>query len=154
MVKNKKQKIQELYDKLMNESEVARELGVSRQSMYDYRIRHGIKYSSKRAKEKTYLIRYHDRNKKIIDAYMSNINMDKICSRFGMNLPAINYILSRYGVKKPSISKAFKRNMEILKSRMGGTSVKELAERYNLNPLYVSTMIYKMKQKENIKKGI
>jgi DNA-binding CsgD family transcriptional regulator len=132
----------------MNESEVARKIGVSRQAMYDYRVRHDIKYDQRKAKQKTYTEKYSQRNAKIVDLYISGMPMDKICVKFNMNKPAINYILLKYKVKKPMVYPSIKRNMEIYRRRKNGASVKDMAKEYKLDPKYVSTMIYKMKQKE------
>jgi len=148
MIKRSEKEIRALYVELINESAVAKKLGVSRQSMYDYRIRHDIKYDPGKAKEKRHTEIYADRNAKIIDAYLAGIPMDKICARFNMNKPAINYILIKYKAKKPVIHPSLKRNMEIYKLRQRGTSIKELAERYDLTPQYVSTMVYKIKKRE------
>lgn len=148
MIKRSEKEIRALYEKLRNESEVARELGVSRQSIYDYRIRHNIKYDPKKAKIKTYAELYADRNSAIVDMYLSDVPMDKICAKFGMNPPAVNYILTKYKVKRPAIHPSMKRNEEIFKLRQSGVSVKSLAERFGLNPYYVSTMIYKIKKEK------
>jgi AraC-like DNA-binding protein len=152
VIKRSEDYIRKLYEKLMNESEVARELGVSRQSMYDYRVRHNINYNPDTAKVKTYNEKYADRNDKIVSMYLSGIPMEKICAKFEMNKPAINYILLKHKAKKPVVHPSLKRNVEIYRRRKHGTSVKEMAEEYGLDPKYVSTMIYKMKQKEESSK--
>ena len=136
----------------MNESEVARRIGVSRQSMYDYRVRHDIRYDPKKAKVKTYNEKYADRNDKIVSMYLSGTSMEKICAKFDMNPPAINYILLKHNAKKPAVHPSLKRNLEIYRRRKNGASVKDMAEEYGLDPKYVSIMIYKMKQKEESSK--
>lgn len=149
MIKISEMEVRKLYDRLRNESEVARHLGVSRQSMYDYRIRHEIKYDIKKAKEKTFNEKYAERNEDIISSYMSGMPLDNLCAKFSMNKPAINYILNKYKVKKPEIRKAITRNEEIYKLRMSGVSVKDIAEKYKLDPKYVSTMLYKIKRRKS-----
>ena len=146
MIKRSEQDIRKLYDNLMNEAEVARVIGVSRQSMYDYRVRHEIYYDPKKAKIKMYNVKYADRNAKIIDMHLSGSSMEKICVKFKMNKPAINYILLKHNAKKPAIHPSMSRNTEIYNLRKNGASVKDLAEEYGLKPMHISTMIYKMKK--------
>ena len=139
--------VKKLYAALPNESMVAEELGISRQALYDYRTRHGIKYDPIFAKEKTYKTRYGKRNAKMIKMYNDGTSMEKLMSVFGMNRPAINYILTKADVKRKYVHPSTERNNEILKLREGGVPVKKIAEEFDMNPLYVSTLIYKMKKK-------
>lgn len=151
MIKRSEKDVIGLYRKLMNESQVAKELGVSRQSMYDYRIRHNIPYDPNTAKEKTYDTLYKDRNEKIIRFYLSGIPMEKICKKFSMKKPAINYILLKAKVKKPVFHPSHERNMTILRLRKRGISIIALAKKYKMDPQYISSMIYKLKRKQKEK---
>ena len=152
MIKRSVEEVRQLYAACMNESEVARELGVSRQSMYDYRIRHGISYSPSKAKKKTYDVLYGTRNQQIKEDYLNEVPVEEICKKFDMNKPALNYILTKLGIKHPSIHPSYERNMQIMELRKEKISVKEIAERFKLKPIYVSSIIYKMKKEAAAKK--
>lgn len=147
MIKRSEDEVRSLYKKLMNESEVAREFGISRQSAYDYRVRHAIPYDPKVAKKKTYNVLYKERNEQIISMYLSGVPMEKICKKFSMNAPAINYILLKHKVKKPVVHPSYTRNMEIFKLRQEGVTISELAKKYDLDSRYLSSMIFKIKRK-------
>ena len=116
MIKRTEMEVQTLYDRLHNESAVAKKLGVSRHALYDYRVRHNIHYDPVQAKVKTYNAVYADRNNQIVNAYLSDVPMEQICSNFNMNKPAINYILLKYKVKRPAVKSPLvdERNANIL----------------------------------------
>lgn len=145
------EEIRALYKKLMNESEVARVLGVSRQSMYDYRIRHGIEYNLQTARKKKTDELYGKRNKDIIDYYIGGKDIEWLCKKFGMNPPAVNYILSKYKVKRPCVDKYTDRNKEILQLRKSGVTIGEIAEKYDLKKQYISTLLCSLKKQEKAK---
>ena len=147
MIKRSVNEVKALYAKYNNESEVARELGISRQSLYDFRIRHGIPYNAEKAKKKTHDAQYGERNENIIAAYQSGVTMAKLCAKFKMNAPAINYILTKYSVKKPAIHHSHERNLDIQKLRDKGMPIKEIAELYHMDRFYISTMLCKLKKK-------
>lgn len=137
--------IRELYKTNKTESEIAKLLGISRQSMYDYRQRHKIPYDKRKARIKIYNDLYYERNTKICSAYLGGKSIDDICSEFVMQKPAILYILNKCKVKKKAISAAAKRNADMLKMRENGDRVKDIAAQYNINPQYVSTVLYKLR---------
>jgi predicted DNA-binding protein YlxM (UPF0122 family) len=156
MIKKSEEEVRSLYKELMNESEVARVLGVSRQSAYDYRVRHGISYDARRAKKRKYDTVYKTRNEKIIDLYVSGESLDKLADRFKMRKPAINYILLKNKVKFPYVHPSHERNEQIYNLREQGVKVKELADRFKLNRFYVSSMLClhrKRLKKEETKNG-
>jgi Mor family transcriptional regulator len=145
--KNSIDKVKRLYITLHNESEVAKELGISRQALYEYRNRHGINYDPKSAKKKTYKDRYGIRNDKILKLYDNGTTINELAKLFNMKKPTINYILSKENVKRDYVHPSAKRNMEIFRLRKSGVPVRNLAKKYNLSRYYVSTMIYKLKNR-------
>lgn len=152
MLKTSLEEVRQLYASCMNESEVARVLGFSRQSMYDYRIRHGIPYNPVKAKKKTYDILYGERNNKIKDDYLNDMPVDEICEKYKMKKPALNYILTKLGIKHPAVHPSHERNAQIMEMRKEKIPVKEIAEKFGLKPIYVSSIIYKIKKDAKKKK--
>ena len=154
MIKRSVEDVTALYKKFSNESQVAHALGVSRQAMYEFRLRHGIRYNIDNAKQKTYDTLYKKRNEKIIALYQAGVDIEKICTKFNMNKPAINYILLKHKVKLPVFHPSHDRNIEIFRLHEQGVEVKELAKKYKLDPQYISSMIFKIRKKvEDEKKG-
>lgn len=152
MVKLSLAEVKQLYATCINESEVARVLGFSRQSMYDYRIRHGIPYNPEKAKKKTYDFLYGERNARIKDDYLDDMSVDDLCKKYKMKKPAMNYILTKLGIKQPAVHPSHERNLQIMEMRSENIPVKEIAEKFGLKPIYVSSIIYKMKKDAKTKK--
>jgi len=158
MIKQSVEEVRQLYASCMNESEVARVLGFSRQSMYDYRIRHGIPYNPAKAKKKTHDIFYGERNARIKDDYLNDMSIEEICKKYKtgrgdlLKKPALNYILTKLGIKHPAIHPSRERNMQIMEMRKEKIPVKEIAEKFGLKPIYVSSIIYKIKSDAKKKK--
>lgn len=152
MTKISVEEVRQLYATCMNESEVARVLGFSRQSMYDYRIRHGIPYNPVKAKKRTYDILYGERNANIKADYLDDMPVNEICEKYGMKKPALNYILTKLGIKHPEVHPSHERNMQIMEMRSQNIPVKEIAVKFKLKPIYVSSIIYKMKKDAKDKK--
>lgn len=152
MLKKSLEEVRQLYASCMNESEVARALGFSRQAMYDYRIRHGIPYNPVKAKKKTHDILYGERNARIKDDYLNDMSVDEICKKFKMKKPALNYILTRLGIKQAAVRPSHERNLQIWEMRKEKIPVKEIAEKFDLKPIYVSSILYKLKMDAKKKK--
>jgi DNA-binding NarL/FixJ family response regulator len=89
------EKIKKLYEELNNENDVARELGVSRQFMYEYRIKNNIQYDKNTARNKTHFFKYDLRNSKIINMYKDGKKIDDICKKFNMNESNVRFILKK-----------------------------------------------------------
>lgn len=140
--------IREMYRSHMNESEVARELGVSRQSLNEYRIRHGIPYDPIRARKRRNDTLYGERNHRIIEAHLAGKDIEELCDMFGMNAPALNYILIKHKAKKPSVRKTVSRNADLMRLREQGATITELATQFGLNKFYVRNLIHQQKKKK------
>ena len=145
-MRRSEEEIREMYQNHMNESEIAAELGVSRQSMYDYRVRHGIAYDTKRARKRRYETVYGERDHRIVEAHLAGKDIDQLCEMFEMKPPAINYILVKYKAKRPIARKSTSRNQEILCLYEQGVSVDEIAEKYELNKFYVHNLLCAMRR--------
>jgi uncharacterized protein (DUF433 family) len=154
MIKWSIDEIKNLYATLTNEVAVAKELGVSRQSMYDYRIRHNIPYNPIKGRAKKLKALYGDRNEQIKIDYLANMPIDDICKKHKMNKPALNYILTKLGVKHPAVRPSEQRNKDIFELRKQGISVKEIAEKFELKPFYVSSILYKIRKEKNKNRGV
>ena len=148
MIKKSVDEIKELYATCNNEAEVADILGVSRQSMYDYRIRHNLPYNPAKAKAKKLKAVYGERNDQIKIDYLAGKPVDEICKKHAMNKPALNYILIKLGIKHAAVRPSVERNEQIFALRKQGMPVKEIAEKFELNPLYISSILYKMRKEK------
>jgi transposase len=152
MIKRSIEDIKILYATLNNESEVAAELGVSRQSMYDYRIRHNIPYNPGKAKSKKLKALYGERNEQIKVAYLAGTSVEEICKKHEMNKPALNYILTKLGIKHAAVRPSEQRNEKIFELRKQGIPVKEIAVKFDLKPFYVSSILYKIRKDKKKKR--
>jgi hypothetical protein len=90
-------KVAELYQKLNNESEVARKLGVSKTFIHNFRMRHQneINYSAKEARKRTHDNRFGLRNKEIIELSKKGQALDYISKKFKLTIARVRSIIKK-----------------------------------------------------------
>jgi hypothetical protein len=95
MVKHSLEKVKELYSKFNNESDVARELGVSRQFMHEFRIKNNIVYDKLSARKATHLNRYEVRNAEISRLYLLGVDLGVIKNQFKLSDANLGLLIRR-----------------------------------------------------------
>jgi hypothetical protein len=96
MFKHSLEKVKKLYEKFDNESEVARELGVSRQFIYEYRKKHNIQYDKKLARISSNYNRYGIRNTEIWNLFIKGELVKNLCKKFNITESNVRFILNKF----------------------------------------------------------
>lgn len=139
--------VKSLYKKLPSEAAVAKELGVSRQFMFEYRVRHNIIYDPYEKRMNRYEKSFGERDKAIIDKYKQGWNTLDLAREFGLTRSSINRIIGRKGVQRNRISPCSERNKKIYEMRKNGKMPAEIALEFNMSRQQVCNILYKMSNK-------